>query len=104
MKAVVVSMKFHKEQARLNAILKHKNCVIRYSRHAIDDEMPADQITHADVRHVLTKGHVTWFEIKKDEIVHVEGEDVDGRMIRIVVGLRDALITLMIITVMKLKT
>jgi hypothetical protein len=103
MKPVLVSMKFHKEQARLIAILGNKNCVIRYSKHAVD-EMEADGVNHADVRHVLTKGHVTWFEIKRDEIVHVEGADVDGRMIRVVIGLRDALITLQVITVMDLKT
>jgi hypothetical protein len=55
-----------------------------------------------DVLRVLTKGHVTWFEVKKDDIVHVEGKDIDERMIRIVVGLRDREITLQIVTVMKL--
>jgi hypothetical protein len=96
-------MKFHKEQARLVAILSNKHCVIRYSSHAVE-EMQKDDITHPDVMRVLTNGQVTWFEIKRDEIVHVEGADVDGRMIRAVIGLRDALITLQVITVMDLKT
>lgn len=47
-----------KEQARLIAILKHPNVVIRYSSHA-KDEMATDQINHADVMRVLTGGHVT---------------------------------------------
>lgn len=94
-------MKFHSERARLITILSHKNCVIRYSKHAVD-EMKEDQITHADVMRVLTKGQVTWFEVKTDEIIHVEGGDIDDRRIRLVIGLRDAVITLKIITVMAL--
>lgn len=97
----VSSMKFHAEHHRLVTILSHKNRVIRYSKHAIE-EMAADQITHADVLRVLMKGQVTWFEIKKDQIVHVEGSDIDDRRIRVVVGLRDQVVTLQIITVMKL--
>jgi hypothetical protein len=94
-------MKFYAEHRRLVTILSNKKCVIRYSRHAVD-EMAADEIIHVDVLRVLTKGHVTWFEVKKDDIVHVEGKDIDERMIRIVVGLRDREITLQIVTVMKL--
>lgn len=77
------------------------HCVIRYSKHATE-EMANDAITHADVLKVLRTGQVTWFEVKKDEIVHVEGADIDGRRIRLVVGLRDQLIVLQIITVMAL--
>lgn len=95
-------MKFHAEHHRLVTILSDKHCVIRYSKHAVD-EMANDAIQHADVLRVLRVGHVTWFEVKKDEIIHVEGKDIDDRLIRVVVGLRDHLITLQIITVMKLQ-
>ncbi|TAJ96985.1 MAG: DUF4258 domain-containing protein [Reyranella sp.] len=94
-------MKFHEEQRRLVTILTDRHCVIRYSKHATV-EMANDAITHADVLKVLRTGQVTWFEIKKDEIIHVEGADIDGRRIRLVVGLRDQAITLQIITVMAL--
>lgn len=94
--------KFHKELARLHSILRSKGWQIRYSRHALD-EMQIDHIYHADVMEVLTKGHVTWFEVKKDDIIHVEGRDLDGRNIRLIVGLRDAVITLKIVTAFELK-
>lgn len=96
-------MKFHKEKARLVAILSDKKCVIRYSVHAIA-EMKADDIEHADVLKVLRNGQVTLFEVKRDQIIHVEGLDSDDRSIRVVVGLRDHVVTLQIITVMELKT
>lgn len=94
-------MKFHAEKRRLVTILTDKNCVIRYSTHAVA-EMAEDGIIHADVLKVLRNGQVTWFEVKKDQIIHVEGSDTDGRLIRLVVGLRDAAITLQVITVMAL--
>ena len=92
-------MRYTKEQARLRAILADKDHKIRFTRHA-EEEMAADQITAPDVVKVLTFGQVTWFEVKKDEIVHVEGGDVDGRPIRVVVGLQDSIKVLKVITAM----
>jgi hypothetical protein len=93
-------MRYQKEHARLHNILADKDREIRFSRHALE-EMEADQITAPDVLRVLTTGQVTWFEKKKDDIIHVEGRDVDGRRIRVVVGLRDTVKVLMIITAME---
>jgi hypothetical protein len=50
-------------------------------------EMANDQITAADIDHVCQTGSVTWVEWKSDELWHVEGRDLDGRSIRIVLAL-----------------
>jgi Domain of unknown function (DUF4258) len=48
-------------------------------------EMAADDIIEPDVRRVLEWGTVTWIETKQEELWHVEGKDIDGRSIRLVV-------------------
>ena len=96
-------MKFQGERTRLKNILAHTTHKIRFNSHALD-EMANDDIIESDVRRMLTNGQVTWFEKKKDDIVHVEGKDVDGRRIRVVVGSRDMIKVLQVITVMERKT
>jgi hypothetical protein len=94
-------MKYPAEQARLRAILEDESHEIWWGRHA-PEQMLERCIVEADVLRVLTMGQVTWFEMKKDDIVHVEGEDADGRKIRVVAGLRDAVRIIRIITVIEL--
>jgi hypothetical protein len=95
-------MRYAREKGRLDAILADSSHEIWWGSHA-PIQMDKRCITHTDVKHVLMNGQVTWFERKKDDIVHVEGGDLDGRQIRVVVGLRDAVGILRIITVIDLS-
>ena len=90
--------RYFKEQIRVRGILAHRDHWLVWAFHA-RERMRQDKITDTDVRHVLTTGQVTWFEVKIDDIAHVEGRDLSGRKMRIVVALRDAAFTLKVITV-----
>jgi Domain of unknown function (DUF4258) len=92
-----------KETAMLRQVIGNPNVRFRFTRHA-RDEMAADQIIEADVRYVLGRYGVSWVEWKKDEIWHVEGLDVDGRSIRVVITVIVDIVVVKIITVMELKT
>ncbi|HTR86218.1 MAG TPA: DUF4258 domain-containing protein [Reyranella sp.] len=86
-----------KEQARIRAILSHRDKWIIWTRHA-RFRMEQREMTEADVIAILTRAQVTWFEVVVDETVHVEGRDPSGRKLRLVVALRDHVQTLKIIT------
>ena len=91
-----------KETALLRQAIGNPQVRFQFTRHA-REEMAADQIIEADVRHVLTKYGVSWVEWKKDEIWHIEGLDIDGRSIRVVLTLHADIVVVKIITVMELK-
>jgi hypothetical protein len=91
-------VRYVKEQVRLRGILAHRDHWLVWAFHA-RERMRQDKITDSDVRHVLTTGQITWLEVKIDEIVHVEGRDVSGRRMRVVAALRDAGLTIKVITV-----
>jgi len=87
------------ETARLRNVMANpsrKFCFTSHSR----DEMRADGIIEADIRRVLEQGQVTWMEVKKDQLWHVEGKDVDGRSIRAIVVVNETLYEIKIVTVM----
>lgn len=94
--------RFTKEQVRLRGILAHRDHWLIYSPHSRGRQW-LREVTEADIRRVLTTGQVTWYEVKIDEIVHVEGRDVNGRRLRVVVALRDHSLTLKVITVIEPK-
>jgi hypothetical protein len=93
---------FSHENQRIKALIGNPDTSVVYSRHALI-RMEKRDIAHADVIRVLTSGQVTWYEVKQDEVVHVEGEDVDSRRIRVVAGLRDAALVIKVITVFPLE-
>lgn len=64
--------------------------------------MAKDAIIEADVRHVLERYGVCWVEWRRDEIWHVEGNDIDGRSIRVVVTVDCARAIVKVITAMTL--
>ncbi len=64
--------------------------------------MENDDIRADDIDLILSQGRVTWFEVKRDELLHVEGVDVDGRRIRLVVAVYDDELVIKLITAMKL--
>jgi hypothetical protein len=92
-------MRFSKEQARLRAIMTHRDRWIIWSRAHARIRLGERGVTETDVIRVLTYGIVTWFEIKVDEIVHVEGRDASNRKLRVIAALRDHVNTVKVITV-----
>jgi hypothetical protein len=74
---------------------------LRFTTHA-REQMAERDVVALDVSRVLSKGRVTWVETKKDVIWHVEGRDVDERMLRIVVVVHETYIVIKIVTVIVL--
>ena len=89
------------ESATLSRVVQSKEVRYRFTAHA-RQEMANDSIQEHDVRHVLARNGVWWVEWKKDELWHVEGDDIDGRSIRVVMTVRKAESLIKIITVMAL--
>lgn len=73
------------ETARLRKLISDPHCNIRFTRHA-REEMAKDEILAEDINRVLASGSVTWVETKQDVLWHVEGRDLDGRSIRVVLA------------------
>jgi hypothetical protein len=62
--------------------------------------MANDEIIEADVRRILQCGVVVWVEFKKEELLHVEGRDSDGRLVRLVVAVYTSEVAVKIVTAM----
>lgn len=90
-----------RESAILSRVVRAERLRYHWTNHA-REEMAHDSIIEADIRHVLSKGPVCWVEFKADEIWHVDGTDIDGRKIRVVVAVSDASTTIKVITTMAL--
>lgn len=90
------------ETALVHQVIADPTCRLIFTIHS-RQEMKNDDIVEADVRLVLTKGRVTWIENKKDILWHVEGRDLDGRMIRVVVVVNQKDCYIKMITAMLLK-
>jgi hypothetical protein len=76
-----------KETKRLrDAMVGEKPPRFWWTRHG-REEMANDDIQEPDIERVCFAGAVTWIETKKDELWHVEGVDLDGRSIRVVMSL-----------------
>jgi len=89
------------ETARLRKVFANPSKRFRFTRHSFE-EMANDDIFEADIRHVLGGGYVTWIETKTDELWHVEGKDIDGRSIRVIVAVDEAALVIKVVTVMLL--
>ena len=89
------------QSALLRRVWSDPSRRVRFTRHA-SEEMAKDNIIEADVRHVLARNGVCWIEWKQDEIWHVEGDDIDGRSIRVVLALHEVDSLIKIVTVMAL--
>lgn len=87
------------ESARLRRLMNNSAKRIRFTAHALI-EMKNDDLIEADVRRVLANGLVTWTETKRDLLWHVEGFDVDGRSIRVVIAANEIELTIKIVTAM----
>jgi hypothetical protein len=60
--------------------------------------MAADGWTADDVQFALMNGHVVLHEQKRDLLWRVEGSDIDGGRIRVVVAVDEMSITINVIT------
>ena len=89
------------ESATLRRIWSSPGSQLRITKHA-RKEMVNDAIIEADLRHVLSRNGVCWVEWKTDELWHVEGTDVDGRSIRIVLTVYETETVIKIVTAMEL--
>lgn len=91
------------ESAKLRRLMCDQAKRIQFTGHS-RLEMKNDGLIEADIRHVLANGSVTWTETKKDLLWHVEGFDVDGRRIRVVIAPNEIDLKIKIITAMTLKS
>ncbi|MGH7104421.1 MAG: DUF4258 domain-containing protein [Acetobacteraceae bacterium] len=98
----MASTRLPNETARLHAIVSGGGLRIRFTGHA-RQEMAKDAITEPDAMQVPKHGRVTWIETKKEEQWHVEGRDVDGKSIRLVVVVYPEEAAVKVITAMELR-
>lgn len=93
-----------KETAKLRAVMASDTPKRFWWTSHGRQEMRRDEILESDVQRVCRNGTVTWVEWKKDEIWHVEGRDIDGRSIRVIMILieEDGQNILKIVTAMAL--
>ena len=87
------------ETARLRRLMKNSAKRLRFTAHAVV-EMKNDSFIEADIRYALNVGTVTWVETKRDLLWHVEGSNVDGQSIRVVIAANEIEMTIKIVTVM----
>ena len=88
------------ETQLLRSVAKSGKCRIIWTKHALkemaDRNPPA---TEPDVWNVLTKGHVTLEECKQDILWRVEGRDLDGDRLLLVVAVYEDSNGIKVITV-----
>jgi len=89
------------ESAHLKRVWSDPRMRLRFTTHA-RQEMANDGILESDVRHVITRNGVSWVEWKRDRLWHVEGLDVDGRSIRLVLAVDTVDIIVKLVTAMAL--
>jgi hypothetical protein len=85
------------ETQTLQRVARHPRCRIKWRKHA-RDQMAARNINAEDVIHALTNGHVTLEEMKQDVLWRVEGKDIDGNRLQLVVAVFEETITIKIVT------
>jgi hypothetical protein len=85
------------ETQTLRRVANDPDCSWRFTRHALE-EMAKDGWTADDVRHAVMAGQVVLEEQKQDRLWRVEGKDVDGNRIQVVVAVYEALIRVKVIT------
>lgn len=76
-----------KETSRLRAAMSGKRPIRYWWMIHGRPEMTTNRITASSVERLCRKGSVVWVESDLDELWHVEGSDLDGRSIRVVVAL-----------------
>jgi len=92
---------YQSETRVLRKIATDPQCRWWWTEHAERRMHPTDRdISSDDVKHVLTNGHVVLSETnKKDILWRVQGRDIDGRRIEVVVAVYEQDIVIKIVTV-----
>lgn len=82
----------------LRRIANDPDCSWRFTNHALE-EMENDGWTADDIRHAVMNGQVVLEEqAKRDRLWRVEGKDVDGNRVQVVVAVYEAIIRVKVIT------
>lgn len=82
----------------LRRVANDSRCHWEYTKHALE-EMAADGWTAEDVQYVImTNGQIVLQEQKRDVLWRVEGRDLDGGRIRVVVAVYQAAIKIKVVT------
>lgn len=82
----------------LRKVANDPECRWHFTKHALI-ELAKDGRTADDVRYaVVTNGQVTLHELKRDLLWRVEGKDIDGGRIQVVVAVFATVIKIKVIT------
>ena len=82
----------------LRRIANDPQCRWKFTAHSLE-EIAADGWTANDVKYALmTNGQVVLQEQKKDVLWRVEGRDLDGGLIRVVIAVYEVTIRIKVIT------
>jgi hypothetical protein len=88
---------FKSETRILRRVVRDPKCRFVFVRHC-ELRMAERGIAVPAVLRVLDLGRVAWVEQKQDVVWHVEGRDIDGRRLRVVVAVFEDLIKIKVIT------
>jgi len=81
----------------LRQVANHPDCSWRFTKHSLE-EMAKDGWTADDVKHAVTNGRVVLVEQKRDELWRVEGRNIDGNRIQVVVAVYEKAVEIKVIT------
>jgi|SRR5882672_7350993 len=85
------------ETQTLRHVARNPGCKWRWTTHALV-EIDNDGWTTDDVIHAVRNGRVVLEEQKQDRLWRVEGKDVDGNRVQVVVAVDDVGIRVKVIT------
>lgn len=81
----------------LHRVARHPDCEWRFTDHVLD-KMAINGWTADDVIHAVRTGRVVLEEQKKDRLWRVEGKDVDGGRIRVVLAVYETILRIKAVT------
>jgi hypothetical protein len=85
------------ETRTLRRVASNSRCRWRWTDHALE-RMAERGITASDVQRVAKTGQVVLHEVKRDVVWRVEGADVDGAKIQVLLTVYETAIVIKIIT------
>jgi hypothetical protein len=89
---------FISETQIVRRVAGNPKCRWSYTRHA-EHRMIERGITASDIENVLINGQVMMQENKQDILWRVQGRDLDGRWVRVIVAVREYEIKIKVVTV-----
>jgi hypothetical protein len=88
----MIKPNYVEETQRLRALVLDPNCKLRWKRHA-EERMKERRKTVPDIQCALGNGRVVLVETAKKDIVwRVEGRDIDGDIIVIIIAISENII------------